>query len=272
MVELGEMSLNPFSSWTCKFVVAHLPHMTLPSVFRYRSSILRQKSRANEPTGTPIRYRLRRKYLGDIWLREGTTDLGTFDEIFVKGLYRGVVEQTANSEYILDLGSNVGLATRYFASSFPKARICSIEPDPDNFTLLERNVSTLLASGHCRALRVAAWSRNQVLNLSHVPEGSAFDSVTVTDSSASTPRSVEGLTITEILRRVGFPRIDILKMDIEGAESEILRGDVEWLERTRSIAVEFHGNSRSESRFDALMSEHGFKIDDSHRFTVIARR
>ena len=78
--------------------------------------------------------------------------------------------------------------------------------------------------------------------------------------------------MNEVLARSGFPYADLLKVDIEGAEVELFRGDLTWLDRTNAIAIEFHQDSRRESRFDAIMQEHGFDIDDSHRHTVLAIR
>jgi Methyltransferase FkbM domain len=84
---------------------------------------------------------------------------------------------------------------------------------------------------------------------------------------------VEGYTMTEILDRSGFDRVDLLKVDIEGAERELFSSqDVSWLDRVGAIAIEFHEDSRSASGFDDTMIRNGFEICSEDRHTVIARK
>jgi hypothetical protein len=83
---------------------------------------------------------------------------------------------------------------------------------------------------------------------------------------------VQGFTMEEILASSAFQQVDLLKVDIEGAEVELFRNDLGWLDRVGAIAIEFHGRSRDESGFDQMLTEHGFKVcaEDSH--TVLAIR
>jgi hypothetical protein len=67
-----------------------------------------------------------------------------------------------------------------------------------------------------------------------------------------------------------YEMLDILKVDIEGAEVELFKGDVGWLSRVRAIAIEFHDDSREVSGFDRLMRDHGFRVLDSNPHTVLA--
>ena len=55
-----------------------------------------------------------------------------------------------------------------------------------------------------------------------------------------------------ILEASGFDVVDLVKIDIEGAERAVFR-QVDWLERVRALAIEFHGSAREEIGFDALM-------------------
>lgn len=73
-----------------------------------------------------------------------------------------------------------------------------------------------------------------------------------------------------IFERSGFDRIDLLKVDIEGAEVQLLQGAGDWLTKVNAIAIEFHGNSRAESGFDQLTQ--GFRIADESPHTVLAIR
>jgi hypothetical protein len=83
---------------------------------------------------------------------------------------------------------------------------------------------------------------------------------------------IKGLTIEKIIELSGFKNIDLLKVDIEGAETELFKGDLTWLLRIGSIAIEFHGDSRQRAKFDAIIQENRFRIYDSHRHTLLAVR
>ena len=78
--------------------------------------------------------------------------------------------------------------------------------------------------------------------------------------------------MAEIVAESTFDRIDILKIDIEGAEVQMFRSDLGWLDRVRSILIEFHGNSRAESKFDSIVKHHGFRIREEDWHTVVAVR
>jgi len=267
------MRINPFRSWTLKFLARHRKYLTLASLFKYRKSLLRMQSEKKSQKPDTVRLRLRPPYDGgDIWLREGSSDVGTFDEIFFSDLYRSIVQRTSSGLFIIDLGANIGLATRYFAAHLPRSEILSVEPDPHNFEMLQRNTQELERAGRCRTIRAAAWSKAASLDLLALPEETAFDSFRVVESAMASMQTVAALSVGEILERSKFPRVDILKIDIEGSEVEVFKGNVDWLRKTRSLAIEFHGDSREASRFDEVMRLHGFQVDDSHKFTVLAIR
>jgi methyltransferase FkbM-like protein len=68
----------------------------------------------------------------------------------------------------------------------------------------------------------------------------------------------------------GFTTVDILKVDIEGAEVQLFSGNLDWLERVRALLIEFHDESRQESDFDAIMRRYHFRIREETRHTVLA--
>jgi FkbM family methyltransferase len=85
---------------------------------------------------------------------------------------------------------------------------------------------------------------------------------------------IAGLTMSSLLREAGRQQIDLVKIDIEGAESELFRGQVAWLESVRALAIEFHGHSREEIGFDQLVQHAGFEIvaDTSHTVFALKAR
>jgi hypothetical protein len=73
-------------------------------------------------------------------LRTGTSDVYVYHQIFVEREY-APLERLSSVSTILDLGANVGYSSRYFMGMFPRAKLLAIEPDPENFALLERQLS-----------------------------------------------------------------------------------------------------------------------------------
>jgi FkbM family methyltransferase len=260
-------------SWSIAFVLKHMEHMSIGSTIRYWNWT-RRRSRTKDCSGDGLmRLRLKKPFAGDVWLRTAGSDGWTFQEILISQVYKRVVEKVASCRYLIDLGANIGLASRFFAYSYPECRIFAIEPLTENFCQMERNLRPLLRSGRCHAKRAAAWGSNSNLMLAPVPLGNAFDSVHVASPSLSERgESVDGYTMSALLEQSGFPHVDILKIDIEGAETELFKGNLQWLGRVKTIAIEFHQNSRMVSGFDEIMQRHGFSVDETDSHTVIASR
>ncbi|HEX4609793.1 MAG TPA: FkbM family methyltransferase, partial [Urbifossiella sp.] len=184
------------------------------------------------------------------------------------------VERAEECQYVVDLGGNIGLTSLYLAAAFPRSRLLTVEPSPANREILEQNLAPLVRTGRCRICPGAVWHEDTTLDLSPPPDGVGFDAIQVTIATADGMRQpTPAYTVGTLMRTAGFPRIDILKIDIEGAETAVFRGPTDWLARVNTIAVEFHGDSRSESGFDAVAGAAGFRIeDDEAPNTVVAYR
>jgi FkbM family methyltransferase len=108
---------------------------------------------------------------------------------------------------IVDAGANIGATTLLFSSQFPDATVVAIEPDPENFRLLEENTRSL--AGVVR-LRAALWPHEALLSLRQ-SAGQSW-ACCAEESNAGTCSSV---TLRQLFERHG--EIDLLKLDIEGA-------------------------------------------------------
>jgi FkbM family methyltransferase len=249
-------------SWSLRFICDHLPYMTLASALRYRGLILRQGGQRAPRVGV-VPLRLKGAIAGKVWLREPGTDCWTFTEVAIRQIYKRVTERILDCRYVLDLGGNIGLTSLFFAARFPKCQIAIVEPDKGNYELLQRNLAGLLACGRCQSFHGAAWSENVPVVVSAPPEGTGFDAIQV--SSASPGREavfVQGYTISSLLELAHFPHVDILKIDVEGAEVELFRGDLAWLSKVNAITIEFHADSRQTTDFDRIMRDHGFVVEE----------
>src|SRR5438034_61021 len=73
-----------------------------------------------------------------VWARSGTSDVETFEEVFVDRHYE-IPFADFSPRTILDLGANIGFASVFFAARWPRARILAVEPAADNLGLLRKN-------------------------------------------------------------------------------------------------------------------------------------
>jgi len=168
-----------------------------------------------------------------VTIRPGTSDLRCLDKVFIDQEYWVPFETTPR--LIVDAGANIGLATLYFASKFPGAEIIAIEPEPSNYDLLVRNCSGLT---NVTPWRAAVWNTNTPLKIAN-PDAEKFAFSVTPEPNATS--AIEALTIPQILDKSGYSTIDILKLDIEGAERELFsNGCEEWLPRVRMIIMELH--------------------------------
>jgi 16S rRNA C1402 N4-methylase RsmH len=86
-----------------------------------------------------------------------------FRQIFVELEYQPL-DDVRDVQLIVDCGANVGYSSAFFLTQFPKAHVIAIEPDPDNFSLLEKNLAPY--KGRFRAIQSAIWSKPTRLALS----------------------------------------------------------------------------------------------------------
>lgn len=182
-------------------------------------------------------YTLRTRFSSvPIVLRVGTTDRGAFHQVFIREQYDWF-DTAFEPEFIIDAGANVGLASVYFFSRYPKARVAAIEPDPGNFEMLTRNTARF----GDRILRVNSGLWPECTGLKVVRKDLREWAFQVRPVAPGETADFEAVDIETIMSRAQFPRIDLLKIDIERAEFELFKHrPLPWLDRVRVIAIELH--------------------------------
>src|SRR5262245_30159398 len=134
------MRRNPLNSWSLRFLRDQTRKMTLGSALRYLHYAIRGGADQGRP-GRLLRLRMRWPMACNLWLRTKGADIYTFNEIIVNDVY-GFCKNINNIKYIIDIGANIGIATRLFAAQYPGCRIMAVEPDRDNYALLQKNVGS----------------------------------------------------------------------------------------------------------------------------------
>jgi len=153
---------------------------------------------------------------------------------------------------ILDLGANIGLSAIYFARCYPKSRIACVEPVPENLKFLIRNLRDNAVAADVIAAAIDA--RDGVVAIEH---GAADYGYKIAAAPSGVSFEVASVSIPSILGRLGWARIGLLKIDIEGHENVLLSEACEWLADVDALCVEYH-HEFAEAELGRLARQFGF--------------
>ncbi|MGN6373396.1 MAG: FkbM family methyltransferase [Solirubrobacteraceae bacterium] len=135
---------------------------------------------------------------------------------------------------IWDLGANVGLTMAHMATLFPRARIVGVELDAGNAALCRKNIAAW--GNRCELIHAGVWHSDGTVEYIRDPGRAQSCHIGSGQTSASAP----AISLNTLLARTGARRVDYVKMDIEGAEAQVLKQATEWAQQVRSIKVEIH--------------------------------
>lgn len=186
-------------------------------------------------------------------LLDGREFLAARARVVERGTYRFLAAR--ETPRILDCGANVGVAVAYFKHLYPKGEILAFEPVPQVCDVLRRNAS---ARGEgVRVLPQAVWHREGTLHFA--TEGGARWRLT------ETPWREERVVEAPACRLRDFltEKVDLLRLNIGGAELEVLRDCEDLLANVEHLAVDHHSFAHRPQRLDellALLTRAGFRL------------
>ena len=205
-------------------------------------------------------------------IRLDATDKQVFEQIFVDDDY--ALPTDIQPRFVIDGGANVGYASIYFTNRYPDADIVAVEPDPSNFQVLCENVS---GYPKIRPLKAAIWKERDLLLVDN-SLGSWACTVSEVRSDQMPEKShlsySDALTIDDIFLRSGHDRVDILKLDIEGAELEVFSAPCQsWLAKTDAIIIELHDRMKPgcSAALERAIKGHGFSRSAQGENLVLVR-
>lgn len=207
-----------------------------------------------------------------IILRKGTSDAMVFQQIFIDKEYSDLVDMILLNKKsittILDLGANIGLTTIYLIKYFPNATYLCVEPDKKNFELMQLNLTRF---SNIVLYQKAIWSNNNNLYLNRNFRDGKDWSISVSNDDLGAYTKVETITIDNILEYNHLSIIDLVKIDIEGAEAEIFKSEahLDFLDKTRIIAIEIHEEFISREVIISQLMKHKFLLIETKQ-TLIA--
>jgi FkbM family methyltransferase len=221
-------------------------------------------ARARDRGGAPARLRLRPLGGREVLVRPGTSDLGTVWGTFARR-YHLPPPELGPPDTIWDLGANIGLTMGHFAHLFPRARVLGFELDEDNVALARRNVAAW--ADRCEVIHAAVWATDGEVRYQGWGGTSNYQ---VTGGEDGT--LVRAVSLAEMARERGGP-VDYVKVDVEGAERELLRDGTGWADAVRCLKVELHGDY-SVQEGEADLRRLGFEAwqDPDHWACVVGLR
>jgi FkbM family methyltransferase len=153
---------------------------------------------------------------------------GQFEEIFVDRHY--AFSTDASSPVIIDCGGNVGLSAVWFKLNYPSCRLTVYEADPDLAKIVQGNLARA-GFDDVPVLHQAVWIANEIVPFSKT----GGDSGRIVSES---PTSCSAIDLSERLP----DHVDLLKLDIEGAEFPVLSRLCQTgaIQRVRRLVCEFH--------------------------------
>jgi len=212
----------------------------------------------------------------DCYFRPTASDLHVLREVFVHRAYDYPYQDVVGPvRRVLDLGSNIGVSCMYFSLRFPQAELVCVEPVPENVSVLEHNAQSNRLPWRIEAVAVAAAVGEADL---YASRWWASSSTTKTVAQARTalphrPESflaswvdqVPATTVDDLLDRAGWDTVDIVKMDIEGAEREVLL-DVapRWLKRVEALVLDIHAKYVPRDLIIARLADYGLRPAAGH--------
>lgn len=167
-----------------------------------------------------------------------------YKEIFQKEIYKFSINNS--NPYIIDCGANIGLSVLYFKRIYPQAHIVAFEPDFKIFETLSENVRTFNLKD-VLTVNKAVWSSETELDF--YSDGSDGGRIKNNEMLDSKVQKVKTTTLSNYLNRP----VDLLKIDIEGAELEVLKSIKDQLQNVTFLFIEYHSFVNSKQLLNELL-------------------
>lgn len=179
-------------------------------------------------------------------------DVPLIFEIFQNKIYN-IKRVTQNRGHIIDLGANIGLTSLYFSGVYGSTNpIISVEPSRQNNKLLELNLDLYT---HITTIPTAVSNTDGVA--SFYDDGLGYNSKL--DDSGDSTYEISTISMATLISNQNIEEIEVLKIDIEGAEEVLFEGDIDWLRIVKNVIIEIHNPDFVDTLAQVLM-HYGLKF------------
>jgi len=207
--------------------------------------------------------------------RGSTTDFDiinpNYEPALIDAVSEGLMSRLDGSPVFVDVGAHIGkytiLAGRLLRS---RGTVLAVEPDPDNFQALERNVARN-ALANVRCLNIGCWSVEGTLTLYR--DSGNLGGHSFMEERGGKRISVPVKTLDTIIREEGIGRVDLIKIDVELAEFHVLQGARRVLESSPNVTVFFEESADPEtSQAVRMLADLGFQVHRLAGITYLGSR
>jgi FkbM family methyltransferase len=184
--------------------------------------------------------KVHRSKIGDLYYTQAQQLYHGLQEVLVDEIYK---VNLASNARIIDCGANIGLSVLYLKSICPSAHITAFEPDRHNFELLTKNciVNNLK---QVDLVEAAVWKENTQLKF--IAQGGMDSKIS---EGAEEGILVKAYSLIDYLQ----DPVDFLKLDIEGAEFEVLKNIEEYMDKIATLFIEYHGSFSQTNELIAIL-------------------
>jgi FkbM family methyltransferase len=154
---------------------------------------------------------------------------------------------TRDDPLILDCGANIGVSVLHYKRLYPKARIIAFEPDPDACAVLRKNLQQNGVED-VTVVQAAVWTEEAELEFM---QHEFTDSSRLVSDKSYLPKGELKVRTVRLADYLQNNSVDFIKMDIEGAETEVIKDCSEHIRHVPQMVIEYH---YMKSEVDALSS------------------
>jgi len=183
-----------------------------------------------------------------------------FHEIFTHEIY--AFSPDTQEPFIIDCGSNIGISILYFKTVYPRAHIIGFEPDQKAFALLSKNIKQNKLDNVQLINKAVADHEGEITFYSNPDQNVTTRMNMVSNQLGCTQETrVQATKLSGVINRP----VDFLKMDIEGAETQVFQelADSGKLSLVKNIVLEYHHHMHDSNRDNlsvllGILEKHGF--------------
>lgn len=183
------------------------------------------------------------------------------DEIFTQEMYK--FRSKRNNPFIIDCGANLGMSVIYFKELYPDASIIAFEPDSHIFDFLRKNVKSF-GYKNVELINAALWDSDGTI--SFLAEGGAGGRIE-TKLNVGNFKEVKTVRLRDYILK---QKVDFLKIDIEGAEYQVINDCADVLKDIDYIFIEYHSQLNEKQRLHEILeviNNAGFRYHIKEAFT-----
>lgn len=189
------------------------------------------------PFKTPIQIGLKNGL--QFWVRPNTRDINEVLSVGLGNEYGGVPEHLPQPDVLFDMGAHIGVFSVWSRSRYPNCTVIALEPEPNNFQLLEKNIHLNELQNQTACLPSAVHIRTEKVTF-HISSLNNAHSMVVNSTSENTT-SVDAVSFRSLYEKyVGPQKTFAIKMDIEGSEYDLLEHHRDIIAQTQFIVMEWH--------------------------------